>query len=353
MHMTDALISPIVGGVMWAAAGGVSTYSTKKLRVELEDKKIPLMGALGAFIFAAQMINFSIPGTGSSGHLGGGLLLAIILGPYAGFLTMTAILTIQALFFADGGLLSLGCNIINMGFYTCFIAYPFIYKPIVKKGYAKGRLGIATIFAAVVGLQLGAFSVVLETLFSGKAELPFTTFILFMQPIHLAIGIVEGIVVTAVVSFVWKVRPEIIDNAVKSEKNNSVKKLVIGFILVAAITGGLFSWFASTNPDGLEWSMVKTSKTEELTSNTKVHKVAEEIQKKTAFMPGYNLKSSNENQETNKTQPNSLLNKENAGTSAAGFIGGACTLALALLIGVALKIIKKRNLKTNPTLENK
>lgn len=85
MHMADALISPAVGGTMLATTAGVAAYSIKKLQNEMDEKKIPLMGVMGAFVFAAQMINFSIPGTGSSGHLGGGMLLAILLGPYAGF----------------------------------------------------------------------------------------------------------------------------------------------------------------------------------------------------------------------------------------------------------------------------
>ena len=128
MHMADALISPMVGGAMWVVTTGVAAYSIKKIKKDMDEKIIPLIGVMGAFVFAAQLINFSIPATGSSGHLGGGLLLSILLGPYAGFLTMASILTIQALFFADGGLLALGCNIFNLGFFTCFIAYPFIYK---------------------------------------------------------------------------------------------------------------------------------------------------------------------------------------------------------------------------------
>src|SRR5208337_4574407 len=131
MHMADALISPAVGGVMLAATAGLTVYSARNLKEEIDDRKIPLMGVLGALVFAAQMINFTIPGTGSSGHLGGAMLLAILLGPYAAFLTMASILTIQALFFADGGLLALGCNIVNMGGFACFIAYPLIYKNIV------------------------------------------------------------------------------------------------------------------------------------------------------------------------------------------------------------------------------
>ena len=211
MHMADALISPAVGGTMLVASVGVAAYSIKKIKNDMDEKKIPLMGVMGAFVFAAQMINFAIPGTGSSGHIGGGMLLAILLGPYAGFLTMASILLIQALFFGDGGLLAFGSNVFNLGFYTCFIAYPIIYKWFTRKGVTSQRIFWGAITSALVGLQLGAFSVVLETVLSGKTELPFGTFVLLMQPIHLAIGVVEGLVTAAVVSFVWKARPEIIE----------------------------------------------------------------------------------------------------------------------------------------------
>ena len=92
MHMADALISPAVGGTAWAAAAGLIGYSSRKLRNGLDDRSIPLMAVMGAFIFAAQMVNFTIPATGSSGHLGGGLILAILLGPYAGFLSLASVL---------------------------------------------------------------------------------------------------------------------------------------------------------------------------------------------------------------------------------------------------------------------
>ena len=112
MHMADALLSPAVGGAMWAGSLGALIYCAKKMKEKMDEKMIPLMGVLGAFIFAGQMINFTIPGTGSSGHIGGGMLLAILLGPYAAFLVIASVLVIQALFFADGGLLALGANIL-------------------------------------------------------------------------------------------------------------------------------------------------------------------------------------------------------------------------------------------------
>ena len=171
MHMADALISPAVGGTMWAATAGLTVYSARKLKEDLDEHLVPLMGVLGAFIFAAQMLNFTIPATGSSGHLGGGMILAILLGPYAAFLVMASVLTIQALFFADGGLLALGCNIFNLGFFPCFIAYPFIYKKIVGAQPTQGRILLGAMAAAILSLQMGAFGVVLETLFSGISEL--------------------------------------------------------------------------------------------------------------------------------------------------------------------------------------
>ena len=121
MHMADALVAPAVAGTMYVAAGAAAAYSIKKVREEDDPKKIPVMGVMGAFVFATQMINFTIPGTGSSGHLCGGMLLSALLGPYAGFLTMIGVLLIQCLLFADGVLLALGANIWNMAFYGCFM----------------------------------------------------------------------------------------------------------------------------------------------------------------------------------------------------------------------------------------
>ena len=120
MHMADALLSPAVGGVMIAASACAIGYSVKKIEsTDLGEKKLPLMAVSGAFVFAAQMINFTIPGTGSSGHIGGGMLLAGMLGGFPALSTIAAVLVIQCLFFADGGLLALGANIFNMGVIPC------------------------------------------------------------------------------------------------------------------------------------------------------------------------------------------------------------------------------------------
>lgn len=348
MHMADALISPAVGGVMLAATAGAAAYSIKKIQNDLDEKKIPLMGVMGAFVFAAQMINFSIPGTGSSGHLGGGMLLSILLGPYAGFLTMASILLIQALFFGDGGLLAYGCNVFNLGFYACFIAYPYIYKWFTRKGVNSKRIFTASMVSAVIGLQMGAFSVVLETLLSGKTELPFGTFVLLMQPIHLAIGIVEGLVTTAIVTFVWKARPEIIEKAAAGEAigNISMKKVLTGLLIAVVVVGGALSWFASSNPDGLEWSMFKTAGKTELEAQDGIHKAFSEIQNKTAFLPDYSFKANEDkNSEKQADQEESTWPSINAGTSVSGITGGIMTLVLAALTGLIISIFKRKKRK--------
>lgn len=345
MHMADALISPAVGGVMWAATAGVAAYAAKKVQNDLDDRKIPLMGVLGAFVFAAQMINFTIPGTGSSGHIGGGLLLAILLGPQAAFLTITSILTIQALFFADGGILALGCNIFNMGFLACFIGYPLIYKPLTGNNPSQGRLFLGSVLAAVIGLQLGAFGVVLETLFSGISELPFSTFVLLMQPIHLAIGLVEGLITAAIVMFIMKESPEILQKAAKGQPLGtiSIKGVLVTLLIAAMLTGGALSWFASANPDGLEWSIAGVTGEDELKAPEGIHSFFAELQEKTAFLPDYNLKQSEQPAvaEAKAAEEAAAWPAVDSGTSIAGILGSLLTLALAYSIGKGLRRFAK------------
>lgn len=267
MHMADALISPAVGGTMWVASAAVIAYCSKAVRSETNDCIVPLMGVLGAFIFSAQMINFTIPVTGSSGHLGGGMILAVLLGPYAAFLTIASVLVVQALFFADGGLLALGCNIFNLGFFPAFIAYPLIYKRIVGTTATPRKITTASLLAAVAGLQLGALGVVLETAASGISSLPLGTFLSVMQPIHLAIGVVEGVVTASVISFVYRARPEILENAMKTgaaARYRPIWSVLFGFLLMAILTAGVLSRLASEHPDGLEWSIAKVTGKEQL-----------------------------------------------------------------------------------------
>jgi cobalt/nickel transport system permease protein len=253
MHMSDALLNPAVGVAFWGVSGGLIALSAKKIRDDADTFKTPLMAVTGAFIFAAQMINFTIPGTGSSGHLGGGLLLTVLLGPYRAFLTLASVLTVQCLFFADGGLLALGCNIFNLAFFPAFIVWPLIFRPLAGNRESRGRLAAACLIAAVAGLLMGSLSVVLETVFSGITELPFRAFAVFMVSIHSVIGLVEGLVTFGVLSFVRKTQPALLapDTVGKSQGG----RVAIIFLAAALVVGGILSWFASSHPDGLEWSI--------------------------------------------------------------------------------------------------
>lgn len=340
MHMADALISPAVGGTAWAAAAGLIGYSSRKLRDGMDDRRIPLMAVLGAFIFAAQMINFTIPATGSSGHLGGGLILAILLGPYAGFLTLASVLIIQALFFADGGLLALGCNIFNLGFLPCFIAYPLIYRKIVGDHQKRWRVMVAALTGAVAGLQLGSLAVVTQTYLSGISELPFGTFLLIMQPIHLAIGLIEGFATAAVILFVLKARPEIFEDAALSQGTRfmSMRGLAGGFLAVALFLGVGLSWFASTHPDGLEWSISRTTGTEELeVPGDRDYGSFRDLQGKTAILPDYAFKEEDPQGSKDLSENGTGWPAVDVGTSVSGLVGGILTLLLAGAVGFLLK----------------
>jgi len=337
MHMADALLSPQVGASMWVATAGTIAFCSSRVKRELDDRKIPLMGVLGAFIFAAQMINFTIPGTGSSGHLGGGMILAILLGPWAAFLVMASVLMVQALFFADGGLLALGCNIFNLGVFPCFIAYPLVFRPLVGSRPGWRRLLTGSLVSAVVGLQLGAFGVVLQTLASGVSELPFRSFLLLMQPIHLAIGLVEGLVTAMVVSFVWKARPEILQAAATGGSLAEVPlhRLLVTLALFAAFVGGGLSWFASENPDGLEWAMEHVSGQETLATPVNgLHATMAELQEKTTLLPDYGFKSA---AEPASDDPAPRWSQADTGATVSGLVGGGMTLLVAAGLGWLLK----------------
>ena len=329
MHMADALVVPAVAGTMYACSTVAAGYSVRKVRQENDPKKIPVMGVMGAFVFATQMINFTIPGTGSSGHLCGGMLLSALRGPYAGFLTMIGVLLIQCFLFADGGILALGCNIWNMAFYGCFVGALLIWKPMMKHGMSKVKIIGASILGCVLTLQMGAFSVTLETLASGVTELPFGTFVATMQPIHLAIGLVEGLITAAVLVFVYEARPELLyANAQESGQKArfSFKKTIAILAVAAAFIGGALSLAASAYPDGLEWSIERLTGATEIEAAGSAYETAEAIQETTALLPDYAFRNSD-----------SLVGTTFSGIAGAAVVAGVCVAAC-----FAFKFFKKK-----------
>ncbi len=299
MHMSDALLSPAVAAVTGAMAVALVAVAIKQTEAESRQRslsrrrsQLPLMGVMGAFVFAAQMINFSIPGTGSSGHIVGGVLLAAILGPWAAFLTLTAVLIIQCLVFADGGFLALGCNIINMAAMTTLVAYPMFFRFIMRPHASTSRLATASIITAIMGLFFGAVAVTIETSLSGVTALPMRQFLVYMVAIHLAVGLGEGIATAVVLAVVRRERPDMIEGFMSPDDNvqyHGVGRVIAIFAMAALIVGASFSWVASSSPDGLEWSIERVSGGEELENpDTPYHKAAEQMLSQTALMPDYN-----------------------------------------------------------------
>ncbi|MBQ6428097.1 MAG: energy-coupling factor ABC transporter permease [Oscillospiraceae bacterium] len=349
MHMADALLAPAVAATMYVASGVTAGISVHKLKKEENPQKLPVMAVTAALVFAGQMINYTIPGTGSSGHICGGMLLSALLGPQAGFLSMIVILAIQCLFFADGGLMALGANIWNMAFYGCFVGYYLIWRPIIRsrwfsnlgaKASQRAKIICASIIGCIITLQLGAFSVVLETTLSGITELPFSAFVALMQPIHLAIGLVEGLVTAAILVFVYESRPELLRDVDTSSAEVSNRRslgavLTILCVLVLVIGGGL-SLLASSNPDGLEWALFGNAEEgysenmgldeEDFGVKSDVADTAQSIQEKTSFLPDYAFPDS----------------ESAAGTTVSGLVGSAMVAGAALLICLAGGFFRKR-----------
>ena len=329
MHMADALVAPAVAATMYACSAAAAGYSVKKVRLESDPKKIPVMGIMGAFVFATQMINFTIPGTGSSGHLCGGMLLTALLGPYAGFLTMIGVLLIQCLLFADGGILALGCNIWNMAFYGCFLGSLLIWKPMMSKGITKAKIIAASILGCMITLQFGAFSVTLETMASGITALPFGTFVATMQPIHLAIGFVEGLITAAVLVFVHEARPELLYCSTEAEKKEgrfTFKNTLVVLAVVTVLIGGGLSLVASSNPDGLEWSIEKITGSTEVESDGEIYETVGSVQETTALLPDYAFKGS----------------ESSFGTTFSGVVGSVIVVGVCVGACYAFKFFRKK-----------
>lgn len=331
MHMSDALVSPAVA----VAAGAVSAalLATAVRRVgrsarregeydPLAERILPVMGVMGAFVFAAQMINFAIPATGSSGHIVGGILLAAILGPWTAFVVLSSVVTMQCLLFADGGLMALGCNILNMAAISCLAAYPLIYRPIVRAHASRGRIFAASLLSSVAALELGALAVTAETAASSVAALPMDRFLMFMLPIHLVIGAGEGLATAAVLCFIRRYDSSLLVDRPVGGGRRGLRSYALPLATIAAaalLMGASFRWAASSDPDGLEWSILRTTggSAPLPAADAAAYEVSAEIQRSTAIMPEYD-------------------------TSLAGIIG--CGIILAAVFGITYicRIVRRR-----------
>lgn len=293
MHMADALVSPAVAAGAAVVSVAALIVAANKVKKSDSTNIVPLMGVIGAFIFAAQMINFSIPGTGSSGHIVGGVLAAALLGPWAGLITVASVLVVQCLVFADGGLMAIGCNMLNMGICTTFIGYALVYRWIAGRSLTPWRIFLGAILGCIVGLEAGAVLVTAETEMSGITALSWNQFFALMTSIHFAIGAGEGIATGFLLYFVAKTRPSLLLSEApaqsQAKETRSLRPVMIVFGALALIFGITFTWIASSHPDGLEWSIERLTGSTDIINDTAAatRTAFANVQNVTSVLPDY------------------------------------------------------------------
>jgi cobalt/nickel transport system permease protein len=207
MHIPDGFVSVGTAAVAYVGAAAAVGYSARRTGRELGEREVPLMGTIAAFIFAAQMINFPVAG-GTSGHLLGGALVAILLGPWAGTLIITAVLAVQALLFQDGGLLALGANVLNMAVVGVWSAYG-IYALAKRLLPPRTAMWVGGFAAALLSVVLASLMAALELAVSGMA--PLGVIVSAMGAVHVLIGLGEGLITTAVLAFLAATRRDLLE----------------------------------------------------------------------------------------------------------------------------------------------
>jgi cobalt/nickel transport system permease protein len=243
LHIPDGFLSFTVSIICWVMSAITISVAVSRSNKLLGERQIPLMGVMAAFIFAAQMINFPVAG-GTSGHLLGGTLAAITLGPWAGMLVMTAVIAVQALLLQDGGLLVMGANILNMGLITAAIGYG-LYRG-VSTGSRSVKLTVAGI-AAWLSVMAGALFTSLQLWLSGTSQLQVV--IPAMLGVHALIGVGEALITVAALTFILQTRPDLLSSSSESAQG-SRGWVVAGVLIALAVV--LLSPLASADPDGLE-----------------------------------------------------------------------------------------------------
>lgn len=209
MHMSDGLINISTAAILWAFAVAVLVIAVRRAGADLDDRTAPMAGLVTAFVFAVQMINFPIL-PGASGHLLGGALVAILVGPWVGVICISIVLVVQALLFADGGLTALGANITNIAVISVFagFAVALALRPLARRSRA-GLIGTAFL-AAFLGTVSASLGFVLEYAAGGAAGASLGTVVALMVGLHALIGIGEGVITATTVGAVAAIRPDLV-----------------------------------------------------------------------------------------------------------------------------------------------
>jgi cobalt/nickel transport system permease protein len=218
MHAPDGFINAPVSLATGAVSASILAIALNKARTELDEKAAPMAGLVAAYVFAAQMLNFPVA-LGTSGHLLGGALAAILIGPWTGMIAVSVVVILQALLFADGGLTALGFNVFNMGIITVFSGW-FVFQLVTR--FVKGRSGIVigAFIAALVSVPVSAASFVLQYAIGGTGTLDIADVLIAMISVHVLIGIGEGLITALTISAVLALRPDLVfgaRNKIKTE----------------------------------------------------------------------------------------------------------------------------------------
>ncbi|MFF4417421.1 energy-coupling factor ABC transporter permease [Streptosporangium sp. NPDC001559] len=272
MHVPDGFFNAAVSisaGAVAAAGVGICLRGARK---ELDDKTAPMAGLVAAFIFAVQMLNFPVA-AGTSGHLLGGTLAAILVGPYTAVLCVAVVLLVQGFFFADGGLTALGVNITLMGIVAVLAGWA-VFRLITSRARGKATVVAGAFVAALVSVPVSAISFALLFWIGGTAPIEVGTVAMAMGGVHVLIGIGEGLITAVTVSTVLAVRPDLVygarglaaplvlrgadgaattvDTAPRVTAPRRIGWFLPAGVLVAALLAGIVSFYASSSPDGLE-----------------------------------------------------------------------------------------------------
>jgi cobalt/nickel transport system permease protein len=344
MHMANELLSvPVATGTLAVAAGGLGLIC-RKVRQVLAADKLALMGILGAFVFAAQMVNFQLPAMpGTSGHIVGAVLLAIILGPHLAAIVISSVVIVQCLIFQDGGLLALGCNIINIALVPSYVGY-FVYKAVTNGRFSSLKVYVGAMLAAVIAMEAGAVLVVIQAALSGVLVVPLSTFLITMMGVHLLVGFVEGLVTVAVLAYLQQLRPDLVADSLPGKIRLSRKAVLATLGVLALVIGAGLSLLASNLPDGLEWSYAERPDQPDFKSVVSNHdpRITEvdEFQSKYSVLPDYSARTS----ELGEATPSQHAGTLGAGwTSFAGVVGSIVTMAL---IWLTAWILRRRQTRT-------
>ncbi|NKI43381.1 energy-coupling factor ABC transporter permease [Streptomyces physcomitrii] len=285
MHVPDGFINAPVSAATGVVAVAAVAVGLKGARRELAasgpalggaERTAPLAGLVAAFIFAVQMLNFPVA-AGTSGHLLGGALAAILVGPYTGVLCVSVVLLMQGLLFADGGLTALGVNITNMALVTVVVAYALFRALLKVLPRRRSSVTAASFVAALVSVPAAALAFTLMYWLGGTTEVPVGKVATAMVGVHVLIGIGEALITAATVSAVLAVRPDLVHGArglsvplklrvggelvdapaaapapAPAASGPHPRKVWIGGLIASLLLAGFVSFYASANPDGLE-----------------------------------------------------------------------------------------------------